>query len=105
MKRALLLVMALCLAVTPSLAATTDRQPVPEPAPLYEVRTDKSVMIPMRDGVHLSTDLYFPRSEQRKWPVILIRTPYSKTGLGGRSERLAAMMAGQGYVVAVQDKR
>ncbi len=88
-----------------ALAGATDNGPVSEPTPRYEVRVDSSVMIPMRDGVQLSTDLYFPRADEAPLPVILIRTEYNKTGLGGRFEAIARMMAGQGYVVAVQDKR
>ena len=38
----------------------------------------KTVMIPMRDGVKLATDLYFPGTSQGKFPVIFIRTPYKK---------------------------
>ena len=82
-----------------------DHGPVPPPSPRYELRIEKSVVVPMRDGVELSTDLYFPKSAESQFPVILIRTPYSKTGLGGRMEQVAALIAGQGYVVAVQDKR
>jgi uncharacterized protein len=90
-------------------AGAKDLAPLPEPSPRYAVHIDKSVMIRMRDGVRLSTDLYFPiertTNAQRTWPVILIRTPYSKTGFGGRMQHLAEMMAGQGYAVAVQDER
>ena len=38
----------------------------------------KSIMIPVRDGTNLATDLYFPSSISDSYPVILIRTPYSK---------------------------
>ena len=34
--------------------------PFSYPDPEYEVRLDQSVLVPMRDGVLLSTDLYFP---------------------------------------------
>ena len=41
------------------------------------------VMIPMRDGVELAGDLYLPSINStldmsRKWPCVLIRTPYDK---------------------------
>jgi putative CocE/NonD family hydrolase len=62
-------------------------------------------MMPMRDGVRLSTDLYFPEGEEARLPTILVRTPYSKTGFSGKMEHLATMMAAQGYVLALQDKR
>ncbi len=93
----------LAAVTAPSMAA--DLAPLPEPAARYAVRVEKSMMMPMRDGVRLSTDLYFPENDEPSWPVILLRTPYSKTGFGGRMQHLADMMAAQGYVVAVQDKR
>ena len=88
-----------------SMIEAADRGPIPDPLPLYGVQVEKSVLVPMRDGVRLSTDLYIPQGREARWPVILIRTPYGKTGFGGRMEKLAGLMAGQGYVVAVQDKR
>ena len=50
------------------------------PAPKYKVRVERRVMVPMRDGVRLSTDLYFPEGAGEKLPVILVRTPYNKKG-------------------------
>ena len=44
----------------------------------YEVRVERSHFVPMRDGVRLSTDLYFPVGAEGKLPVILERTPYDK---------------------------
>jgi putative CocE/NonD family hydrolase len=62
--------------------------------------------MPLRDGVELSTDLYFPVGAGEKLPVILIRLPYSKERFFDRRYGNAAYdFAGQGYVVAVQDIR
>jgi len=51
------------------------------------------VMVTMRDGVRLATDIYLPAGEAAvqpgKFPVILERTPYGKT-VASRSERSAA---------------
>ena len=48
----------------------------------YDVVCEQDVMVPMRDGVRLATDLYFPavgeRQVEAKFPVILTRTPYNK---------------------------
>ena len=60
-------------------------------------------MVPMRDGVNLSTDLYFPEGLSGRLPVILIRTPYDKTAKWVTPS--ADMFAEQGYVVALQDVR
>lgn len=62
----------------------------------------------MRDGVRLSTDLYFPVGAELPLPVILIRTPYSKDSRPPHYTRpgsIANYFAGHGYVVAVQDNR
>lgn len=57
----------------------------------------------MRDGTKLAMDLYFPVSNEKKLPVVLIRTPYNKYAADTVSE--AQFFAGQGFVVAVQDFR
>ncbi|MBD06936.1 MAG: hypothetical protein CME24_21625, partial [Gemmatimonadetes bacterium] len=48
----------------------------------YGVIAERNLMMPMRDGVRLATDLYFPASDgvraEGQFPVILERTPYSK---------------------------
>ncbi len=78
-------------------------QGYPVPAPEYELREEHSVLVPMRDGVKLSTDLYVPADLDEKLPVLLIRTPYNQ-----KSQRVvdrARWFAGHGYVVAVQDVR
>lgn len=39
-----------------------------------------SVGIPMRDGVHLGTDLYFPVTSLPPWPTLLQRTLMRESG-------------------------
>lgn len=79
----------------------TDKYPLPKQK--YEVRIEKSRMVPMRDGVRLATDLYFPLGAGEKHPVILIRTPYNKNA--GYINMNGQFFAGQGYVVVAQDCR
>lgn len=58
----------------------------------------------MRDGVRLSTDLYFPKGVEGELPVIMMRSPYGKDGAypyGG----ITPLFVQQGYVVVVQDAR
>jgi putative CocE/NonD family hydrolase len=73
----------------------------------YDALIDSSVMIPMRDGVKLATDLYFPASGSRraagKFPVILERTPYGKGS--SRNVLKGKYFARRGYVCAIQDVR
>lgn len=67
--------------------------------PTYTVVTDRKVMVAMRDGVKLATDVYRPMGEG-KFPVILQRTPY------GRSLAVeATAYAKRGYVFVAQDVR
>jgi len=73
--------------------------------PQFEVEK-KTVMIPMRDNVKLSTDLYFPKVENAetdgsKFSVILVRTPYMKE----MNELTGNYFGKRGYVVAIQDCR
>lgn len=68
--------------------------------PDHEVEVDRDVMIRMRDGTRLATDVYRPAGEG-PWPVILLRTPYAKS----MQELKARFYARRGYVFAAQDCR
>jgi uncharacterized protein len=78
---------------------------LPALAAAYEVQIQPNVRVPMRDGVHLATDLYLPGSGGKplaeKVPGVLLRTPYGKGGFAAQ----AKLFAGSGYVVAIQDCR
>jgi len=63
-----------------------------------EVRALKDVMVPMRDGVRLATDVYLPPGDG-PFPVLLARTPYDKGALAGMG------MATQKYAMVIQDVR
>jgi putative CocE/NonD family hydrolase len=78
---------------------------VPLPTPRNEVRLDRSQLVAMRDGVRLSTDLYWPVGVGGPLPVVLARTPYNKNGYHGQRNSFPYIFAAQGYVVAVQDTR
>jgi len=90
----------------------------PEAHADYALLSD--VMVVMRDGVRLATDIYIPvgaaANGAQRFPVILERTPYDKTA-PSRSERtptnatplgraqVAAFFVRRGYVVVYQDCR
>src|SRR5437879_4776978 len=38
---------------------------------------ERKVMLPMRDGVRLATDVYRPKGASKKYPIIYSRTPYN----------------------------
>jgi len=83
---------------------------------LHPVTVRQDVMVPMRDGVRLATDVYLPGDDAAPLPVILERTPYDKSGVS-RSEvslrqpapakrpEVAAWFARRGYAVVMQDCR
>jgi putative CocE/NonD family hydrolase len=68
------------------------------------IRIDKNIMVPMRDGVRLATDVY-RLDDTTPAPVLLTRTPYDKEhALGGTTiDIIRAVQAG--YVVVIQDVR
>jgi len=82
-------------------AQPTGGAPFPRPVGRYEVVVERSVMVPMRDGVRLATDIYRPRDVTTPLPTIVMRTPYNKAGSAGAGNYFAS----HGYVVAVQDVR
>ena len=38
---------------------------------------DRKLMIPMRDGTRIATDVYRPKDTSKKYPTIFVRTPYN----------------------------
>ncbi len=66
----------------------------------------KDVNVPMRDGVLLSTDIYFPANNGKivlgKFPVILHRTPYNKEI---NVIDAVTLFCRNGYIVIYQDCR
>lgn len=77
--------------------AATETEPEVAVTPAYQVET---VMVEMRDGVHLATDLYFPAGDG-PWPVILLRTPYGKE----QAADYASDATDHGIAMAAQDMR
>jgi putative CocE/NonD family hydrolase len=79
------------------------KEPVRDPLlsrPEHDVKEQRSVNVPMRDGINLSADIYLPDVEE-KVPAILIRTPYKKEML----ELNGRFYARRGYAVVAQDCR
>jgi uncharacterized protein len=71
------------------------------------MQVEKNLMVPMRDGVKMATDIFRPsvngKPVETKLPLLLHRTPYGKTGQ--RLVSQAQYFARNGYVVALQDDR
>ncbi|HEY6293906.1 MAG TPA: CocE/NonD family hydrolase [Terriglobia bacterium] len=76
--------------------------------PKYDVMVAKNIMVSMRDGVKLATDVYRPARGGAlvpgKYPVLVSRTPYGKDPAPD-SENAAYRFAQLGYGVVVQDCR
>lgn len=65
----------------------------------------QGVMIPMRDGVALSTDIYTPKNATGRLPTILWKTPYNEHKLAGSTLRYVLESVKRGYVFIVQNER
>jgi hypothetical protein len=64
----------------------------------------QKVLMPMRDGVHLSTDVYRPKAGGLA-PVIFIRTPYNMNVPGDRDLRMINEGIDRGYAFVLQNER
>jgi putative CocE/NonD family hydrolase len=64
----------------------------------------EQVLVAMRDGVRLATDVYLP-VRPGKLPAVLVRLPYDKSGEFSFMSEIAERLTGQGYAVVVQDVR
>ncbi|ANM32397.1 acylase [Acidobacteria bacterium Mor1] len=66
---------------------------------------EKKLMVPMRDGVGLSTDLYLPKDHEGPLPTIFWRTPYNYNEMKGARLRFAHEAVSQGYAFVIQNER
>lgn len=73
----------------------------------FDVICEPNTLIAMRDGIRLSTDIYFPAFQGTKaigqFPVILERTPYDNSSPSAVTN--AKYFARRGYITAIQDVR
>lgn len=67
-----------------------------------ELCPDLTVLVPMRDGTELPTDLYFPSNQYDNLPCVLIRSPSGRNSHHGRH---FAHFSKNGYLIAIQDTR
>lgn len=70
---------------------------------------DQKVMVPMRDGIRLATDIYRPKTSE-KVPIIFSRTPYNFNSWGDGEQRTrtaerAYEAVKRGYAYVVQNER
>jgi uncharacterized protein len=70
---------------------------------------EQKIMMPMRDGIRLATDIYRPKSD-KKVPIIFSRTPYNFNSWGDGKQRTrtaqrAYEVVKRGYAYVVQNER
>lgn len=67
---------------------------------------EKELLVTMRDGVRLSTDVLLPRGSEARRPTVLVRTPYDKDRHEWPVQKrfLEAFLA-RGYAVVLQSER
>ena len=70
---------------------------------------DQKIMMPMRDGIRLATDIYRPKTD-KKVPIIFSRTPYNFNSWGDGKQRTrtaqrALEAVKRGYAYVVQNER
>ena len=100
------LTLSCCLSIlyTPILAQNNIIQQLEEIS-IAETR----VMVPMRDGIRLCTDIYRPKTDE-KVPIIFSRTPYNFNSWGDgeektRTRQRAYEAVKRGYAYVVQNER
>ena len=70
---------------------------------------EQKIMMPMRDGIRLATDIYRPKTDE-KVPVIFSRTPYNFNSWGDGEQRTRTAQRAyeavkRGYAYVVQNER
>jgi len=70
----------------------------------------RKVLVPMRDGIRLATDVYYPKTGSGKYPVIFVRTPYNFNWWdvrNGQPRDVSAILTAvrRGYAYVVQNER
>ncbi len=66
---------------------------------------ERKVLMPMRDGVHLATDIYRPKDTTGPVPTIFVRTPYNMNTLQGGTLRQVVEAIDRGYAYVGQNER
>jgi putative CocE/NonD family hydrolase len=66
---------------------------------------DQKIMVPMRDGIRLATDVYRPKDVEADLPTIFMRTPYNFNSPGKWMIESIIEYVGSGYAYVVQNER
>ena len=109
MNRFVAAVVAGLLAATPITASAQDYSRYSDAAAQTELSriadVRMAVMVPMRDGVGLATNVYLPRDAHGPLPTVFWKTPYNELAYSPRTTRNALSWVSQGYAFVVQNER
>ena len=106
MRRLILLLIAFTFTTPRDVRAQDDDESAALRERLAELATiEQKLLVPMRDGVGLSTDVYLPRDLTGPAPTIFWRTPYNYNRLSRRRLELAIRSVERGYAFVIQNER
>jgi uncharacterized protein len=90
-----------------ALAAATRAQETEADKAKFEAITDPDtmIMVPMRDGVGLATDVYLPKDDEGPFPTIFVKTPYNFNKIEGAQLEWGIEAIERGYAFVVQNER
>lgn len=82
-------------------------QPADEQRARFEeiADADTMIMVPMRDGVGLATDVYLPKDREGPFPTLFVKTPYDFNRIEGPQLQWALEALERGYAFVVQNER
>ncbi|MFC2164178.1 CocE/NonD family hydrolase [Acidobacteriota bacterium] len=66
---------------------------------------EKKIMVPMRDGIKLATDVYRPAGTEEPVPTIFMRTPYNFNDIGEYQLQMIWDAISRGYAYVIQNER
>ncbi|MEO8634381.1 MAG: CocE/NonD family hydrolase [Gemmatimonadales bacterium] len=87
------------------LAATASRLPAQAVRDTVAGYSDTTLMIPMRDGAHLHTRVFRPKTGSEALPFVMLRTPYGIEGASRQFRVYLKDLAADGYIFVFQDIR
>ena len=99
-----LAIVCICLVGQPVLADDDEVEKLQKQ--LEKIATiDQKMMVPMRDGISLATDVYRPQDAEGTLPTIFMRTPYNFNKLGERRLKSLIEAMENGYAYVIQNER
>lgn len=103
------LLFILSLATTGLIQSSIAQQAAPDRFEVKAHYLKNEYQLAMRDGTKLFTSVYLPRDQTRKYPIMMLRTPYSVAPYGANSYRSSLgpsdLLMKEGFIFVYQDVR